>query len=106
MRVGVYGTGGAGGFFGGKLAAAGEAVSFIARGEHLKAIKSDGLRIETPQGELLIRPEAVTDDPAVVGPVDVVLVAVKAWQVEGAAAAIRPMVGPETFVVPLQNGVE
>jgi 2-dehydropantoate 2-reductase len=106
MRVAVYGTGGAGGFFGGKLAAAGEMVSFIARGEHLKAIKSDGLRIETPQGELHIRPEGATDDPAAVGPVDVVLVAVKAWQVEGAGEAIRPMIGPETFVVPLQNGVE
>jgi 2-dehydropantoate 2-reductase len=106
MRVAVFGTGGVGGFFGGKLAAAGESVTFIARGDHLRAIVSDGLRIDTPDGELLIRPDGATDDPVSVGPVDVVLVGVKAWQLEEAAKAVRPMVGPATMVVPLQNGVE
>lgn len=106
MRVAVFGTGGAGGYFGGKLAAAGELVTFIARGDHLRAIVSDGLRIETPDGELLIRPDGATDDPASVGPVDVVLLGVKAWHIEEAAEAVRPMVGPATVVVPMQNGVE
>lgn len=106
MRIAVFGAGGAGGFFGGKLAAAGEAVTFIARGDHLKAIVADGLRLETSSGEFVVRPEGATDDPAAVGPVDVVLVAVKAWQVEEAAKAIRPMIGPQTCIVPMQNGVE
>ena len=106
MRVAVFGTGGAGGYFGAKLAAAGESVTFIARGEHLRAIVADGLRVETPAGELIIRPDGATDDPAAVGPVDVVLIGVKAWQVAEAAEAVRPLIGPATCVVPLQNGVE
>jgi 2-dehydropantoate 2-reductase len=106
MRIAVYGTGGAGGFFGAKLARAGEDVVFIARGEHLRAIRSRGLHVETPSGEILIHPAQATDDPAQVEKVDVVLLGVKAWQVRDAANAMRPMFGAETFVVPLQNGVE
>jgi 2-dehydropantoate 2-reductase len=106
MRVAVFGTGGAGGFFGAKLALAGEAVTFLARGDHLRAIRAKGLTVETPAGELIVRPAAASDSPAEVGPVDLVLVGVKAWQVEEAAGALRPMVGPATSVVPLQNGVE
>lgn len=105
MRIAVFGTGGAGGYFGAQLAIAGEDVVFIARGDHLRAIRSTGLRLETPSGETVIRAEA-TDAPAEIGPVDAVLVGVKAWQVTAAAGAIRPLVGPETVVVPLQNGVE
>jgi 2-dehydropantoate 2-reductase len=105
LRIAIFGTGGAGGYFGAQLAQAGEEVVFIARGEHLKAIRQNGLRVETTAGEILIRSEA-TDDPAQVGPVDVVLVGVKTWQVMEAARAMRPMIGPQTFVVPLQNGVE
>lgn len=106
MRIAVFGTGGAGGYFGARLARAGEDVVFIARGDHLEAIRTRGLIVETPEGEIVIEPAQATDDPAQAGAVDVVLVGVKAWQVVGAAHAIRPLLGPATFVVPLQNGVE
>ena len=106
MRVAIYGTGGAGGYFGAQLARSGEDVTFIARGEHLKAIQAHGLCVETPAGEILIQPAKATDDPKEIGPVDVILLGVKAWQVEEAAGNMKPMVGPATVVVPLQNGVE
>jgi 2-dehydropantoate 2-reductase len=99
MRVAIYGTGGAGGYFGAQLARSGEDVTFIARGEHLKAIQAHGLCVETPAGEILIQPAKATDDPKEVGPVDVILLGVKAWQVEEAAGNMKPMVGPATFVV-------
>jgi 2-dehydropantoate 2-reductase len=106
MRFAIYGTGGAGGYFGAQLARNGEDVTFLARGPHLKAIQAHGLCVETPAGELVIQPAKATDDPTQVAPVEVILVGVKAWQVEEAARSMRPMVGPETFVVPLQNGIE
>jgi 2-dehydropantoate 2-reductase len=106
MRIAVLGTGGAGGYFGVQLAHAGEDVVFIARGAHLAAIRRDGLRLETPAGEMVVAPAQATDQPGSVGPVDVVLLGVKAWQVREAAAAMRPMLGPDSIVVPLQNGVE
>jgi 2-dehydropantoate 2-reductase len=105
MRIAVFGTGGAGGYFGTQLALAGEDVVFIARGDHLRAIRATGLRLETPTGETIIRARA-TDNPAETGNMDAVLVGVKAWQVTDAADAMRPLVGPDTVVVPLQNGVE
>jgi 2-dehydropantoate 2-reductase len=106
MRIAIYGTGGAGGYFGAQLARSGEDVTFLARGEHLKAIQTHGLSVETPAGDIVIQPAKAADDPRQVAPVDVVLVGVKAWQVEEAARNMRPMIGPATFVVPLQNGVE
>lgn len=106
MRIAIYGTGGAGGYFGAQLAKAGEEVVFIARGEHLRAIREQGLRIESTAGDLVIQPTLATNDPAEVGNVDVVLLGVKAWQVSDAAHAMRPMIGPGTVAVPLQNGVE
>jgi 2-dehydropantoate 2-reductase len=106
MRIAIFGTGGAGGYFGAQLARAGEDVTFIARGEHLKAIRKQGLTVETPRGEIVIQPARATDEPAQVGVVDAVLVGVKSWQVLEAAHAIRPLMGPATFAVPLQNGVE
>jgi 2-dehydropantoate 2-reductase len=106
MRIMVFGTGGAAGFFGAQLARAGEDVVFIARGEHLRAIRANGLRVETPAGEIVISPAQATDDAAEVAGVEVVLVGVKAWQVGEAARIMRPAIGPETFVVPLQNGVD
>ncbi|WP_439357361.1 ketopantoate reductase family protein [Bradyrhizobium sp. DASA03007] len=105
MRIAVFGTGGAGGYFGAQLALAGEDVVFIARGDHLRAIRANGLRLETPSGETLVRAQA-TDNPAEARNVGAVLVGVKAWQVTDAANAIRPLVGPDTVIVPLQNGVE
>ncbi|MEP6472019.1 MAG: 2-dehydropantoate 2-reductase, partial [Acidobacteriota bacterium] len=106
MRVAIFGTGGAGGYFGARLARAGEDVTFIARGEHLQAIRAHGLTVETPHGEIVIQPARATDDPSQAGVADVVLVGVKTWQVVEAAHAMRPLIGPETFAVPLQNGVE
>ena len=106
MRFAIYGTGGAGGYFGAQLARNGEDVTFVARGPHLEAIQAHGLCVETAAGEIAIRPAKATDDPTQVARVDVILVGVKAWQVEEAARNMRPMVGPETFVVPLQNGIE
>jgi 2-dehydropantoate 2-reductase len=106
LRVAIFGAGGAGGRFGGDLARAGEDVAFIARGRHLAAIREKGLVVESDDGEFRVRPAVATDAPAEVGPVDVVLLGVKTWQVEEAARAMRPLFGPQTFVVPLQNGVE
>src|SRR5262245_38079653 len=106
MRVAVFGTGGVGGYFGARLAAVGVEVVFIARGEHLQAIRTRGLRLEGVRGDVCIYPAQASDAPAAVGPVDVVLLGVKTWQVPEAIDAIRPLLGPETFVVPLQNGVE
>lgn len=105
MRFAIFGTGGAGGYFGAHLARAGEHVVLIARGEHLKAIRERGLRVETTAGEIVAHSEA-TDDPKQAGLVDVVLLGVKTWQVPEAAREMRPMLHPQTFVVPLQNGVE
>jgi 2-dehydropantoate 2-reductase len=106
MRIAVFGTGAVGGYFGGRLAQAGEDVVFIARGEHLRAIRDHGLRVDSIRGDFVVQPAQATDEPGQAGAVDVVLVGVKAWQVPEAAEAMRPMVGPDTFVVPLQNGVE
>ncbi|MGD2148294.1 MAG: 2-dehydropantoate 2-reductase, partial [Anaerolineae bacterium] len=106
MRIAVFGAGAVGGYFGGRLAQAREDVVFIARGDHLKVIQTVGLRIDSIENDFLVDPILATDDPTQVGVVDAILVAVKAWQVPAAAVAMRPMVGPETFVVPLENGVE
>jgi 2-dehydropantoate 2-reductase len=107
MKFGIMGTGGTGGFFGGCLARAGHDVTFIARGAHLAAIRERGLRVESASaGNFSIKPAHATDNPAEVGPVDCVLFCVKAWDVQDAARAIRPMIGERTVVVPLQNGVD
>lgn len=106
MRIAVFGAGAVGGYFGGRLAQAGEDVVFIARGAHLRAMQRHGLRVDSIEGDFTIDPVQATGVPADVGPVDAVLVAVKAWQVSAAARAMRPIVGRRTFVVPLENGVE
>ncbi len=106
MRIAIFGTGGVGGYFGGRLAQAGEEVVFIARGDHLAALRNRGLHVESLKGDFVVHPAQATDDPVHVGAVDAVLVGVKAWQVPDAAQAMRSLIGPETFVVPLQNGVE
>jgi len=106
MRIVIYGTGGAGGYFGAQLALSGEQVILVARGEHLKALRVNGLRLETPNGDTVIRSVEATDDPAAATGADVVLLGVKAWQVPDAAQALRPFVDGGTFVVPMQNGVD
>jgi len=106
MRIAVFGAGAVGGYFGGRLAQAGEDVVLIARGQHLQAMQTQGLRVESIVGDFSVDPVEATDDPTAIGVVDAILVSVKAWQVREAAAAMRPMIGPATFVVPLENGVE
>lgn len=106
MPIAVYGAGGVGGYLAGRLAQAGEEVVVIARGEHLHAIQTHGLKVESIRGDFTVRPALATANPAEVGVVDAVIVGVKAWQVTEAAKAMRPLVGPGTFVVPVQNGVE
>lgn len=106
MQVAVMGTGGAGGYFGGLLARAGHNVTFIARGEHLRAIQTNGLCVESIHGDFVINPARATDNPADIAPVDLVIFGTKTWQIEEAAEQIRPIVGPSTAVLPLQNGVD
>jgi 2-dehydropantoate 2-reductase len=106
MRIAVIGAGGVGGAFGAALAKAGGDVTFVARGAHLAAMRSEGLRIEGDRGTTVISPCQATDDPSSIGPVDIVLFCVKLWDVERAGEAIRPLIGPETAVIPVQNGVD
>jgi len=106
MKIAIMGTGGVGALFGARLAYAGTDVHFIARGSHLDAIKNDGLRIISPIcGDVTISPAQATNAPASIGQVDYVLFAVKLWSTEGAAHEIKPLIGPETAVISLQNGV-
>jgi 2-dehydropantoate 2-reductase len=106
MRIAVIGAGGVGGGFGAALARAGADVTFIARGAHLAAMIKDGLRIQGGRGETHLNPTKAAEDPATVGKVDLVLFCVKLWDVESAGERIKPMIGPETGVLPLQNGVD
>lgn len=105
MKIIFFGAGGIGGYFGARLAASGEDVHFIARGAHLEAIKRDGLRITSQLGDEHVASAQATDDPAECGPGDLVVVAVKLYDTEAAAEAIKPLVGPDTTVVSFQNGV-
>jgi 2-dehydropantoate 2-reductase len=106
MRVAVVGAGGVGGYFGGRLAEAGVDVTFLARGAHLEAMRARGLRIASPQGDAHLPRVRAVGDASEIGPVDVVLFAVKLYDVEGALASLPPLLGPDTAVIPLQNGVD
>jgi 2-dehydropantoate 2-reductase len=106
MRIAVIGAGGVGGSFGAALAKAGGDVTFVARGKHLEAMRTRGLSVLGPRGDIHLKPVQATDDPATIRPVDYVLFCVKLWDVESAGAAIRPLVGPQTAVIPLQNGID
>jgi 2-dehydropantoate 2-reductase len=106
MKILVMGSGGVGGFYGGRLAHSGCDVTFVARGAHLEAMRTHGLVIENKtQGDIRLSRVKVTDDPASVGTVDLVLIAVKLWDTESAARAVKANVGPRTAVLSLQNGV-
>lgn len=105
-KIVFMGAGGVGGYFGAKLAAAGNPVTFIARGAHLAAIREKGLQVLGSKGDILIHPANATDDPASVGPVDYVFFCVKLYDTESAGQAIRSMIGPDTAVISLQNGVD
>ena len=106
MRIAVVGAGGVGGGFGAALAKAGADVTFVARGAHLAAMKRDGLKVQSPRGDTHLMPTQATDNPAEIGTVDVVLFCVKLWDVESAGEAIKPLVGADTAVIPLQNGID
>lgn len=106
MRIAVMGTGGVGGYFGAKLAKAGNDVAFVARGAHLDAMRRQGLRIQSASGDIELRDVVATDDPSSLAPVDVVMFCVKLWDVETAAARIAPLLGARGVVIPFQNGID
>jgi 2-dehydropantoate 2-reductase len=106
MRIAILGTGAVGGYFGGRLAAAGCDVAFLARGRHLDALRRDGLSIVSPKGDLRLTRINATDRAAEIGPVDIVLFAVKLYDAESAAPALAPLVGRDTAVITVQNGVD
>ena len=106
MRIAVMGAGGIGGYYGGKLAGAGHSVDFITRGEHLRAIQANGLRLAGPAGDAHVRGIQATDDPSKLAPADVVLFCVKLFDTEDAARAIKPLLAKGGVCVSLQNGVD
>ena len=106
MRIAMVGAGGVGGYFGGRLAQAGNDVTFIARGEHLRAMLQEGLRVESINGDFAVSPVQAADDPDDIGAVDLAIMGVKAWQIPEVAARLSPLLGPDTLVLPLQNGLE
>ncbi len=106
MRIAVVGSGGVGGYFGGRLAASGADVSFVARGAHLEAMRSGGLRIESPHGDLHVHKVTASDDPTTIGAVDVVMLTVKLYDLESSLALLPPLLGLDTIVLPFQNGVD
>ena len=107
MRIAMMGSGGIGGYFGGRMAAAGADVTFIARGRHLAAMHENGLRLDSrDMGDVTINPVSAADDPANIGPVDYVIIGVKLWDTEDVGRSILPMLGPDTTILSLQNGVD
>ncbi|MGQ1891719.1 ketopantoate reductase family protein [Thermophagus sp. OGC60D27] len=105
MRILVIGTGGVGGYFGGRLAVAGNDVTFIARGAHKAAMEKDGLKVKSINGDIHVKPVKVTDKISEAGTPDLVIIAVKAWQVKEIARQLAPVIHEKTMVLPLQNGV-
>jgi len=106
MKIAIMGTGGVGGYYGGLLAQTGQDVVFIVRGAHLQAIREKGLHVKSVHGDFIVSPAKATDTPSETGPVDVVLFTTKTYQTDEAAQAIKPMVGKDTVVVSLQNGID
>ena len=106
MKIAVMGAGGVGGYFGARLAQSGSDVTFIARGAHGAAIREKGLKVFSANGDVLVQPAKAVSDPAMVGPVDLVMFCVKLWDVDAAAEACKPLIGPDTAVICFQNGVD
>ena len=106
MKIAIMGTGGVGGYYGGLLAKQGHDVIFIARGEHLKAIQENGLQLKSIHGDFHVKSAQATDDPVQVGPVDLVVFCTKTYSIDEAVQQIKPLVGAETTVLPLQNGID
>ena len=105
MKIAIIGSGGVGGYFGARLAASGQDVTFVARGAHLEAMQKKGLKVLSALGDLRLAEVKATGDTTIIGPVDVVMIAVKLWATEEAAAAAKPIIGPNTVAVSFQNGV-
>ena len=106
MKFAIFGTGGVGGYFGGRLAQAGEDVTFIARGRHLSVIQQTGLSVDSIRGDFVVNPAKATDSTQSVGAVDVVFLAIKAWQLDDAILQMKPLIGQFTVIIPLLNGIE
>lgn len=106
MNIVIYGTGGVGGYFGARLAEAGNNVTFIARGKHLRAIQKNGLQLLSPKGDYLVKPANATDDISEIKDIDVIFVCTKTWQVAEVAEKIKPVLNKNTMVISLLNGVE
>jgi 2-dehydropantoate 2-reductase len=106
MRIAILGSGGVGGYYGALLASSGNDVTFIARGAHLAALRERGLQVQSVHGDMHLEEVQATDNPAQIGPVDLVLVAVKTYDLDAAARAARPLVGRGTAVLPLLNGLD
>ena len=105
MKIAVVGVGGLGGYIGGRLAQSGQDVTFLARGQRLAALRQNGLQVRSPDGEFVIRPVQATDNPAEIGPVDLILFCVKTYDVVPAAEPLLPLVWPGTALLPVQNGI-
>ncbi len=106
MKVAILGTGGTGGYYGALLARAGEDVSFVARGAHLQAIRAHGLQVKSKFGDFEIKPRLATDQPGEIGPVDLLLFCTKTYDTDAAAGSAKPLVGPQTAVLSIQNGID
>ncbi|WP_417884896.1 ketopantoate reductase family protein [Zunongwangia sp.] len=106
MNILIYGTGGVGGYFGGRLAQAGHNVTFIARNEHLKAITENGLKVKSVNGDFTVNPAFATDDLSQVTTPDLVIFGLKSWQIKDAAKQLKSIITEETMVLPLQNGAD
>lgn len=106
MRIAVMGSGGVGGYVGARLVKGGADVTFIARGAHLAALRANGLTIESDHEPIRLPKVSATDDPAGIGPVDLVLFCVKLWDTEAAAQALRPIMRPGSAIISFQNGVQ
>lgn len=106
MKIAIFGSGGVGGYFGGRLAQAGQDVTFIARGKHLEAIRESGLKISSIQGDFMIHPANVTDSTQSIGAVDLILLTTKAWHLDSSIEQIRLLIGENTVILPLLNGIE
>jgi 2-dehydropantoate 2-reductase len=106
MKILIMGTGGVGGYYGGLLAKEGNEVTFVARGAHLNEIQREGLKVKSIHGDFTVFPVNATEDPSEIGPVDLILFCVKTYTTDEAAEAIRPVIGPQTAVMSLQNGID
>ena len=106
MNILIYGIGGVGGYFGGKLAQTGHNVTFIARGAHLEAIKKNGLQVKSVNGDFTAKPDLATDNLSEIPEPDLVILGVKSWQVSASAKALQPYLKPESVILPLQNGAD